>query len=427
MKKRTISQRHSTQVWLCTWMDHVVPALKYVQACMLTDNGDNSRFFAATFAAVTSISASLIVSIAAIPIESSSSNEEIENLSHTCWELGRLIESSATEHSGRGSFLSIICNHPWRLQRESRCVLTETSSFEALLAYFTCETILDDKVCEQRKNETCYTDTTWEATGVALLVSSAWDNRPFVWSTNYQWRCAFPHVAPLLNGENGSAAVQGIGCSFLLKLLSTAPVQEQHHHKEANFDRPANPTGTFQLLINRVVAASSGQPDQKLVAAQAYDLMKRLLSKYKPISQFRLVKSLLHSCPHFSMKPKIVDLWRGVISWKDQAAELKLFVSLRDPVNKLTRHVKNGNLLDVDELIDMSEFYSAVLGVLLLWTRVGSYPIPEKNSLTSQLKLFQSALIETSQSWGKGDILFPDQGHRLNILSDSTEQLLSVL
>jgi hypothetical protein len=71
----------------------------------------------------------------------------------------------------------------------------------------------------------------------------------------------------------------------------------------------SSPIGTMQLLLNRT---ASGTMVDKHHDVKCLQLL--LLSKYTPTSQVTLISLLLQTCPHVSLKPRLLDLLRPIVS-----------------------------------------------------------------------------------------------------------------
>ncbi len=329
---------------------------------------------------------------------------------------------------------SLLCFHPGRANISSRKILTCTEpSFEALLAAYTV--IKDDSgdddddgaverdVVTKVREEMCFVDSEWNRTGIALLVASYWCMKPQVWSREYQWRLFFPHISSLLlvhdDGQMDqdskgttrgrmaySEQVQQVGFELLSSLIHVATRASLKMSNTA-FDKPVSPLGLFQLLSNRVVASSlSKRSDTLPSAGQTYQLMKDLLSVYTPQTQYQLVKNLVQTCPHPGMKPKLLDLWRGFISWQDQSAvQLLLSYLQHQYIERLARdYVDHSHskqmIINIEDLISSAELHVAALGLIQIWLKMSHLEDPAtlNFSLPSLIQI-KGSLEATFKSW----------------------------
>ena len=283
-------------------------------------------------------------------------------------------------------------------------------------------------------------DTSWNDLGLATLLWVAWQTRsptttrPFVYSALYEWQMCFPHVATLLNPDphpnnnNTAVSLEYVvrGIALLRSLLPMMPTQSlsipvsfslaeredvpsiisRHQATTATNIRkrsralpPDHPVGTFQLLLNTIVEASTPpsssprQPHLQLPSAmQIYGVCKDLLSKYTPAGQLNIVLNhLLPTCPHAGLRPKLLDLLRPLLAQfcSTSAAALKsdnketqerLWHSLEEMVGGLGKYCDGMGkptqeqehrddrmrMQNVEDLVDETEYFVSVCAMIQL-------------------------------------------------------------
>ena len=117
---------------------------------------------------------------------------------------------------------------------------------------------------------------------------------------------------------------------------------------------------------------------------EVYLLCKELMKKYTPGAQITIVvdKLLSGSCPHQSLRPKILDLLRPLLAQlcsppydngNQEKPRKRLWGSLEKMVLGLARYYQKraedqtlARICDVDDLIDETEFFVSVCAMLQL-------------------------------------------------------------
>ena len=389
--------------------------------------------------------------------------------------------------------LGMLC-HPWRVashQHQRFPIRRTPPRREESLDWWTCERqyIQDEDSDMEDEDDDPTTpdpyegiDATWNHLGVALLAYHAWPRNSAccVYQPRFQWKVWFPHVATLMNQNpdqqirysdlltaNNKLEITIQGISLLHALLPILPQQslivshsfslmEGASNETAsgppNTSRPRppdHPVGTFQLLLNTLVAATTttnSQEQPQLPRPMVlFQLCKDLLSKYTPTSQLTIVwDHLLPTCPHPGLKPKLLDMLRPLMAASDNTICTRLRQELE---TILTRDlgqfvvVSNGKLefQNVPELIDQCEFFVAVCGLVQLGWRnhptddakhPRNIPLQPSTKLSSNLPTlsdFGQALREHLETWNKqptNDV--PDEFFRLDLLVMAIQLILDV-
>lgn len=438
-------QRYGT---VSVWIFSMFSALSHVQSALKEENEETLEFSAAFFAATVSTCTQLACRLS-VAKEKQPSTETNDHWQETLDLLldGLERHSLPIEDAAVGPLL---CLHPWRQKVPPDRVLQlrrSDATFEALLAYYTAsDDRFDDQVqLEDRQEAICFVETDWDLVGLALIVTRMWYRRPVgVLSMQYQWRLWFPHVSFLLNAqiahEDGKdeespakplPRCQKTGFELLQNLLLSMPKQSLEPPRGNHLDQPLSPTGTLQLLSNRIIASNNTKPtaDGLPTAGQTFQVMKDLVSKYTPMAQVNIVQTLLHSCPHFGLKPKLLDLWRPFVnsSWPRDAQQAILDYLDKSILQTLeTDHLTNNTLNDVPTLVSTVEVYGAALGLIQLWLRQ-TKELPTIPCLKERLLLLQNALQAIFQRWNESVVEPPQQGFRLYLFQDAVEQTLQLI
>lgn len=254
-----------------------------------------------------------------------------------------------------------------------------------------------------------------------------WPGRSQVYTHAHLWHLLFPGVASLLNSDD-IVECRLAGFLLLQRLLSmiannslTAPSSQ----------RPDFPVGTFQLLLNHVVAdaaasASSGQSTSNRLPSsmQTFQMIKELLSKYSPAEQIRFVEWLHTDCPHPALNPKICDLLRGMVTWHDRHALKMAWSFLDSRLQSLEAHVRDGDgdeeewhAVDVDDLVVVAEDYVAVMGIIRLWSMVRK-TAPGLTNLPTRIERIVKAISRTIMMQTSDDTF------RLGLLESASQLVL---
>lgn len=452
-----------------TWCSHVLPSTAHLHNALRLTNAPSvtdSRWMAWEAGAV-HCSAHLAIIICPVG-------------QNPCASTLQLLFALLNKHVLRGRY-ELLYGHPWRLRKDlQHCgggPADNDRTKSVTLAHLTIDSAQDDK--EDRNETVLGVKTVWPDTGIALLVAASWTLRPSHWTVRYQWSMFFPHVnALLLEGEassveneeniydgeqggkeNNRRIIASYGYGLLNQLIQqTVP---RSLSVGTNNGAPDSPIGTCQLIANQIIAASLfdrqnfhfeqvGMTNKERFPVQqslpdavgAFQLLKLLVAKYSPMYQIEIVRKLLQDCPHPGLRPKLVDLLRGFISWNDEDAEYQVWMFLdRNFVSELEVRVIDGSdSTVVCDLIDDVEVHLAALSLLQLWILFkGSAPAALTNLETrlrrmyisihnAEIKWSQPPSVNTDVSHAQAvPSWLPLNRHRLNLLECSLRQIVDLL
>lgn len=318
------------------------------------------------------------------------------------------------------------CN-PWRVRHPISNSSEKYQDFE--FAHFRDDIAWWNRV-EGPREEVAGMDTSWDELGISLLAMIAYDSRPLVLSSDYTWRIWFPHVPILLRawGDRRFTILDMHPLNLLGGLIASIP---EHFFKD-NARRGCStvadsPFEVFQLLSNRIVVNPQLQGSKLMEAksnsSRIVNLMKKLLARYRPTLQIRIIRKVVDDCPHTGLKATFLDLLRPLVLGKEGADELWTYV--QSFIQDLFSHLDGTKreLVKADELIDKVELYVGVITMIQLSYLVNGV-LPEKLQKYSYDTL-HSTLLDTLKAW-KLDInaMPPDYYYRLNLLEDSLRQIL---
>jgi len=279
-------------------------------------------------------------------------------------------------------------------------------------------------------------DTSWDETGISLLALMAFDDRPLTFTPTFTWDTWFPHVAILFKAANEYAFLEGLPFLLLEKLFRVVPEKSLPTVSSASKKVEA-PYETFQLLSNRIMLKSQKKGakkkskkelelETKTRSERIAALMKSLLSRYPAVNQIKIVRKLVHDCPHPGLQAKFMDLLRPVI-FEEECAEA-LWSYIGSFVKDLLSHVDEGKneLFNSSDLIEKVEIYVGAITMIQLWCMVKGR-LPKKIKGTP-LGKFYKILKKSIATWMTDEhAMPPDDYYRLYLLEGALEQLMRIL
>jgi hypothetical protein len=157
--------------------------------------------------------------------------------------------------------------------------------------------------------------------------------------------------------------------------------------------------------------------------------------RYRPIDQFRIIRGLIEDCPHPSLRPKLVDVLRCSIRWNDTLAEHRMWQYFDSTfLAALDGHIDWNctSLINVNDLIDNCEMYSAVFGIMQLFIVNKRYALFESIAdVRVRLDRIHKVLQSCSQEWASQSpsLSFspPSNYYRINLLESILSQLIERL
>jgi len=283
-----------------------------------------------------------------------------------------------------------LCCRPWRIY-EHGCD-ADLDNCKDHLWWWTIYAERDDTVAGM--------DTSWDPEGLAVLAFMGYEERPLVYSPSYQWRLLFPHASTVLNN---SILSDDVILSVLQSLLEQLATQSL----DWNQDEPSSPIGTLQLLMNRTMMPNTNK-------RRVVEIIKMLLLRYAPSSKVALVSTLIEMCPHPGMIPRLLDLLRPTVTTNPVVDYLSTYV------DKLqSNHLQeDGELKNVEELVDQVEVYVSVLSMIQLRFMLAPADTTTVKGLAQLPRLYQ-ALTSALQH---------DDAHfRLNLLENALQQVVALV
>jgi hypothetical protein len=294
-------------------------------------------------------------------------------------------------------------------------------------------------------------ETIWSDWGIAVIAATAgWNARPLVWSPWYTWRLFHLHVDVLLIYENEmeededsssksiSHRLKVFGYLLLESLLQVLPDASMSIR---GGDGSGKIIGTCQLIANQILESASqeNKSDMRSMvvpdSAWSFQLLKRVVSRYRPIDQLRIVRCLMEDCPHPALRPKLLDLLRSSIRWNDTQAEHGMWQYLNSTfLTALDGHMdcKSTSLMNVNGLIDNCEVYCAVFGIMQLFIVNEHKPFFESLSdVRLRLDRFHGVLKRSMRDWDSqsSNLTFspPSNYYRINLLESILAQVIEGL
>jgi hypothetical protein len=154
--------------------------------------------------------------------------------------------------------------------------------------------------------------------------------------------------------------------------------------------------------------------------------MKSLLSRYPVINQIKIVRKIVHDCPHPGLQAKFMDLLRPIIFNEECADAFWSYIG--SFIKDLLSHVDEGKreLLKLTDLINKVEIYVGAITIIQLWCMVkGKLP---KKIKGSQLGKFYKVLKRSIASWmSDPNTMPPDEYYRLYLLEGALQQVVQIL
>jgi hypothetical protein len=278
-------------------------------------------------------------------------------------------------------------------------------------------------------------DTAWDELGISLLALMAFDTRPLVIAPNFIWRVWFPHVLILFHATSDLPLLQHLPLSLLDNLLQVMP-EMSLPPSQTNSKKPDSPLETFQQLSNRIMVYRADDDEeedmnkQKLETQKNTDtivnLMKLLLSRYQPVNQVKIIRKLVHDCPHPGLQAKFMDLLRAVIFLPGASEALWSYIG--NFVKDLVGHIdmEKEVLIHVNRLVEKVEIYVGAITMIQLWCMVKS-KLPKKIRGHS-LRAFSKVLKIMLGRWMTDAMSMPpDDYYRLFLLDGALQQVLGIL
>ena len=287
-------------------------------------------------------------------------------------------------------------------------------------------------------------DTSWDELGVSLMAILSFENRPMILSSKYVWKVWFPHVSILLTsiGDSGGdlSFLDPLPIYLLDHLVKVTP--EHSLPAVGSYSKKVDaPFETFQLLSNQILSqaaasnredsASKSKEEETLSRARSermVGLMKGLLTRYQPINQVKIVRKLVHDCPHPGLQAKFIDLLRPVI-FSEEASDA-LWTYIRSFVKDLLEHhdEEQRTLLEIDDLVEKVEIYVGAITMIQLYVMVKG-KVPKKISSPKPLRRFYKTLHQMLQDWldNANQSLGPDNYYRLYLLEGALQQVMENL
>ena len=155
-------------------------------------------------------------------------------------------------------------------------------------------------------------------------------------------------------------------------------------------------------------------------------LMKSLLDRYEPVNQVKIVRRLVHDCPHSALKARFIDFLRSLIF--EEAAADPLWAYVGSFMNEITAHVdaQKQTLVAVDTLVQNVEVHVSICCLIQLWCMV-KHRLPRKIK-GRELQEFYDVLQATLGHWLSDTLAMPpDDYYRLYLLEGALQQIIRVL
>ena len=402
------------------YMDYVAPSCTHVIQ-KLPEEAFHSALLSGLIATVTTI-------VKRECREQEKSQSKANLLAHVL----QLMELSRSILDAFGDDERLILLHPWREFHETASGQEKNSKLEYMqrhteLAWWSVNAYRHEKVAGM--------ETLWDPLGVSVLALVAFESRSLVWSTDFIWKMWFPHVLSLFKGTEKVPHLQHVPIILLDNLLQVIPEKSlpESHTSRIKADSPLE---TFQQLSNRILARpreeeedtamDSEMEESVLSTNRIVGLMKELLSKYQPTNQVKLIRQLVHDCPHHGLQAKFMDLLRAVIFEPTAADALWTYVG--SFVKDLTAHIDKNQeeLIHVETLVQKVEVYVGAVTMIQLWCMVKGKVPPRVRK--HSLKDFFKVLKVMMERWMTDSMSVPpDDYYRLYLLEGALEQVIRIL
>jgi hypothetical protein len=317
--------------------------------------------------------------------------------------------------------------NPWRIHsslqnQEERCDGVEFLQNQNNIVWWNQSAYRHERVAGM--------DTCWDELGISLLALMSFDNRPMVFTPAYTWKAWFPHVSILLKSTGDHPFLEYLPLSLLTNLFQIVP-EKSLPAVSSTSAKPDAPYETFQLLSNRLVIQKRDRDrvskDQELESKARSErivvLMKSLLARYQSVNQVKIIRKLVHDCPHPVLQAKFIDLLRPVIF--DEEASDALWTYINSFVKDLVSHgdKDSDTLVNVDDLVQKVEIYVGAITMIQLWCMVkGKLP---KRIKGHSLGSFYKILTKMLESW-LNDSVPPDDYYRLYLLEGALQQVIRI-
>ena len=453
------------------WVDHLVPACSYV----IRQLPSNESYQVAFLASLVGTTSTMVVRECRRPEKEGDVTYSV--LSHVM-QLLQLTRQIVQHDDGHGYSDTWVWLHPWRVYSEQRYhphssaeedknVEVEFLQRKQDIAWWTERAYRHERVAGM--------DTSWDAFGIALMALVAFDDRPLVLAPSHVWMTWFPHVLQLFESTSDLSSLQHLPLSLLDNLLRVIPPHSLPavHTKSTT---PDSPFETFQQLSNRILVQprkeGSEDPsphkhhqhrrtaglelDSQKNSERIVGLMKTLLSRYEPVNQVKIIRKLVHDCPHPGLQAKFMDLSRAVL-FEPSAADA-FWSYINTFVKEMTSHIDRNPIddkmgdddesacpqrenevpkcivkdeggpyfINVDDLVQKVEIYVGAVTMIQLWCLVKS-KLPQKISHQSLIE-FHDVLKGMLDRWMTDSMSMPpDDYYRLYLLEGALQQVVQIL
>lgn len=281
-------------------------------------------------------------------------------------------------------------------------------------------------------------DTSWDESGVSLLALMAFDDRPLTFTPTFTWNTWFPHVAILFKVSTQYNFLESLPLLLLEKLFIVVTDRSLPAVSSAS-KKVDTPYETFQLLANRIMVKpvkKSGKKskteikemelESKARSERVVGLMKSLLNRYPSVNQIKIVRKLVHDCPHPGLQAKFMDLLRPVVFEEECADAFWSYIG--SFIKDLLAHIDESKdeLCQTSDLINKVEVYVGAITMIQLWCMVkGKLP---KKIKGGPLGKFYKILKRAIATWMNGEgAMPPDDYYRLYLLEGAIQQVMVIL
>lgn len=289
-------------------------------------------------------------------------------------------------------------------------------------------------------------DTSWDDSGISLFALMAFDDRPLTLTPTFIWNTWFPHVAILFKVSTEYHFLESLPLLLLDKLFKVVPERSLPAVSSASKQVDC-PYETFQLLSNRIMVkpAVDHKPikkttggkklknelkemelESKARSERVVGLMKSLLNRYPTVNQIKIVRKLVHDCPHPGLQVKFMDLLRPVV-FEEECAEA-FWSYIGSFIKDLLAHVdeSKGELRNTSDLINKVEIYVGAITMIQLWCMIkGKLP---KKIKGHPLGKFYKTLKKGIAAWMNNEgTMPPDDYYRLYLLEGALQQVMHIL
>ena len=410
------------------WIDHLVPACQHVIQQLPPET-----YHVAFLAGLVGTTSTLVVRECRRP------EKEDDVASSVLAHILQLLEAVRQIVGVGFDYQEIwVWQHPWRLysekllSNEKNESSEENDQVELLLrqhdiAWWTESAYRHESVAGM--------DTAWDELGISLLALMAFDTRPLVIAPNFTWRVWFPHVLILFHATSSLPLLQHLPLSLLDNLLRVIP-EKSLPPSQTNSKKPDSPLEIFQQLSNRIIVyredddeeedTNNRELESQKNTETVVNLMKILLSRYQPVNQVKIIRKLVHDCPHPGLQAKFMDLLRAVIFLPEASEALWSYIGYF--VKELVGHIdmEQEVLIHVNRLVQKVEIYVGAITMIQLWCMVES-KLPKKIRGQS-LRDFNKVLKLMLGRWMTDSTYMPpDDYYRLFLLDGALQQVLRIL